>query len=128
MDKMRFLADNRELRIREIEDDYCIVSIIKDEKETVLGSEMFSIIKDNFISSLENISSQKLKEFRGISVFHIMNLGEPHATIMGSPQNEGVDIYWIDKDGKCFRILKLDSADLQRLITALKNYDHMEEL
>ena len=124
MAKLEFKADDKRLLLSVDTDGikWCTLFIESDKKVVRLGSEMYEILKDKF-SVLQAAAEQKTIVYDGVSIFPIMNLSEPHASLAGSPIIDGVELYLLDINNKFYPVMKLNNSDIDGLKTTLENFN-----
>lgn len=134
MEQIRFDVENKALIFNiEIIDGYfksskkmfwCTLIFEENKKQLVLGSDMLSNVFSNFLISFFSFRKQNFFEYKGFSVFHIMNLMEPHSNLVVSIINENEDFlfYVIDSQGSIIPLLKFDLNMKQRFVTEITKF------
>lgn len=134
MDQLRFAVENKALIFNiEIIEGYsksskkmfwCTLIFEENNKQLVLGSDILSNVLSNFLISFFSFRKQNFFEYKGISVFHIMNLMEPHSNLVVSIINENEDFLFhvIDSEGNLIPLLKFDINMKQRFVTEITKF------
>ena len=96
------------------------VSESDDEEGQYLGVAFFSKLSKDIIEKFPNTVTAKTKIYKGISVFILYILSDPHAFLFIEPIEDGCfNLVWEDKNNCLHRLVTFDNTDVKRMINAL---------
>ena len=123
MAKHEFFAGTQRLIISSTNNGsftWCTLFVETEDRLVALGSESLDILKKKLIPALRSIDTQKAQEFRGVNIFTLINMSEPHSSIAASPLDDGgLDLYMLDINNKFYRVMRLDRRNVDEFITWL---------
>ena len=114
-----FLAGNQKLIIQDAKlgSSWCTLFIEVNGNRVRLGTESLFRIKKKVLTGLRSADTVKLTNHKGVNLYQLIILGEPHAALGAAPQCDGgINLHLLDKDNDFSKIMTLSSEDVGRLL------------
>lgn len=121
MDEIELMVDNKKIKLVIEQRKWCRVYYINDEITIKLGADIYEVIISKLLLAFDTNSNRKYVLYKGMEIFNVLCLMEPHTTIVGKELNDsGIELFCIEDGGNIIPLITLSENDIKRWMENLK--------
>ena len=114
MEEIELMADNKKIKLIIEERKWCRVYYINDELSLKLGADNYEIVISKLLYAFAFNNNRKYVLYKGMEIFTILCLMEPHTTIAGRELNgSGIELFCIEDGGNIIPLITLLENDIK---------------
>lgn len=122
MDEIELLVDDKKIKIVVKQNGWSYIYLVKDDANVKLGANGMSRIIPKLVTAFDSSLDRKYIHYKGLKIFTIFHLMEPHATIAGRCVNDSkLELLCIRDDGSVLPLVVLSDDDKIRWVKQLKD-------
>lgn len=122
MDEIELLVGDKKIKIVVKQNGWSDIYFIKDNTNVKLGANGISKIISKLVTAFDTSLDRKYVHYKGIKIFTIFCLMEPHATIAGRSVNDSeLELLCIEDNGNVLPLVTLSEGDMKRWLYQLND-------
>lgn len=123
MDEIELIADDKIVKMEVNLNKWCRVYIIKEGIITKLGAHTLEVILSKLLIAFVNDADRKYVSYKGMEIFTVVCLMEPHAAIVGRDINGSeLELLCIEDGGNIIPLVTLSIDDMKNWIKQLVDF------
>lgn len=123
MDKIELFAGDKKIKIVVKKNGWSNIYFISDNKNIKLGANGVSKIVSKLLIALDSEGEKKYIQYKGLRIFTVFCLMEPHATIAGRGiNNSELELLCIKDNGDIIPLVSLSINDIERWTIQLTDF------
>ena len=120
MDEIELVVGNKKIKIEISNEEWCRVYCVNDDSIINLGADSLKVIISKLLFAFD-INNRKYVSYKGMEIFSIINLMEPHISIVGKDVGDsGLELLCIEDGGTVIPLMTLEEEDIKRWMQQLK--------
>ena len=127
MDEIELMVDNKKIKLVIEERKWCRVYYINNELTIKLGADNYEIVISKLLLAFAPNDNRKYVLYKGMELFTVLCLMEPHTTIAGRELNgSGIELFCIEDGGNIIPLIALSENDIkswkEQLMCVMEEY------
>ena len=114
MDEIELVVGNKKIKIEISNEEWCRVYCVNDDSIINLGADSLKVIISKLLFAYD-INNRKYVSYKGMEIFSIINLMEPHISIVGKDVGDsGLELLCIEDGGNVIPLMTLEQEEIKR--------------